>query len=151
MTVRLCKCGCGGPVRSVGALFQRGHNVRHPDHVRQPSTTCRVEGCPEPVVGNARCRGHRNEHVRLWRGVTREQYHAMREAQGDLCAICGLPEQQVTASGGPKLLAIDHDHETLAVRDLLCSWCNNMLGLARHDPAVLRAAAEYVERHRENA
>lgn len=33
----------------------------------------------------------------------------------------------------------------LTVRGLTCRNCNIMLGMARNDPAVLRAAADYLE------
>ncbi len=45
-------------------------------------------------------------------------------------------------------LAIDHDHKTGQVRSLLCKKCNGVLGLVDDDPALLRAAADYIERHR---
>ena len=38
-------------------------------------------------------------------------------------------------------------HVTRAVRGLLCDPCNKALGLMQDDPARLRAAAEYLERH----
>jgi hypothetical protein len=63
----------------------------------------------------------------------------MLEAQRGLCAICRAAPA----------VHVDHDHATDAVRELLCFNCNGGLGQFRDDPAVLRAAADYVERHRE--
>jgi hypothetical protein len=62
----------------------------------------------------------------------------MLEAQGGVCAIC----QAAPAAH------VDHDHETGAVRALLCFNCNGGLGQFKDDPEVLRAAADYVEEHR---
>ena len=62
----------------------------------------------------------------------------MLAAQGGLCAICrNAPAAHV-----------DHDHDTGEVRELLCFNCNGGLGQFKDDPEVLRAAADYVERHR---
>jgi len=72
-------------------------------------------------------------------GLTRAQVDVLRDGQGDACAICGAP--------GPEHL--DHDHLTGRIRALLCQRCNQGLGLLRDDPAILRAAADYVEEHRE--
>ncbi len=70
-------------------------------------------------------------------GLTRLQVAELRAAQGDECAICG--------DAGPEHL--DHDHESGLVRSLLCQRCNFGLGLFRDHPDLLRAAADYVERH----
>ena len=62
----------------------------------------------------------------------------LKAAQGGRCAICGDPAQH-----------LDHDHETGAMRQMLCQRCNHGLGLFRDDPGLLHAAACYVDGHRE--
>jgi hypothetical protein len=42
---------------------------------------------------------------------------------------------------------VDHNHETGAVRGLLCKSCNNMLGFCRENVLVLRKAIKYLEKH----
>jgi hypothetical protein len=44
-------------------------------------------------------------------------------------------------------LAVDHDHKTGKIRGLLCRNHNTGLGLFRDDPAIIRQAAAYIERH----
>ncbi len=86
----------------------------------------------------ARRGGSRSYHLTRRYGITAAEADAMLEAQGGLCAICRA------APAGH----VDHDHATGAVRQLLCFNCNGGLGQFKDDPAVLRAAADYVERHR---
>ncbi len=71
-------------------------------------------------------------------GLTDAELRELRVDQDDCCAICREPHPQ----------HLDHDHSTGLVRKWLCQRCNHGLGLFRDDPAVLRAAASYVERHR---
>jgi hypothetical protein len=66
----------------------------------------------------------------------------LREEQQGCCAICGTPEAQ----SPKKRLHVDHNHETHAVRGLLCSRCNTGLGQFKDDPNRLRAAIEYLKR-----
>lgn len=61
----------------------------------------------------------------------------LREQDG-LCDIC--------RKASPT--AIDHDHDTGKVRALLCNRCNTGIGMLGDDPEVLRAAANYIERHK---
>lgn len=64
----------------------------------------------------------RAAHLRLTYGLTVEQYDAMLAEQGGRCFLCkALP--------GKKRLAVDHSHESGAVRRLLCSICNTRLGV----------------------
>lgn len=71
-------------------------------------------------------------------GIPRAAVEDIRARQGDRCPICGDPHPE----------HLDHDHETGFVRALLCQRCNFALGLMRDDPALLGAAADYVEIHR---
>ena len=71
-------------------------------------------------------------------GITPEEYEALLEYQGGVCAIC--LQRPVT-----KRLAVDHNHRTGAVRGLLCSRCNHDLLGALHDSlGVALRAVQYL-------
>lgn len=53
-------------------------------------------------------------------GITLAQRDAMIEAQGGRCAICDEKHER---------LCVDHDHETGAVRAILCNRCNVAVGV----------------------
>lgn len=71
----------------------------------------------------------------------------MLEAQEGVCAICHLPETRRSKSGAVKLLAVDHDHATGRVRQLLCHNCNCGLGNFLDSPTLLEAAMHYLTQH----
>ena len=79
-------------------------------------------------------------------GLGRNEYSAMMEAQGGLCAICHSQET-ATTRGVPRRLAVDHCHSGGHVRALLCTGCNTGLGGFKDDPDLLRAAIAYLEKH----
>jgi hypothetical protein len=95
--------------------------------------------------------GMRASDLKRRLGMTTEQYDAMLAAQDGTCAICGRPETMIHRVGRVPRLAVDHDHKTGVVRGLLCGNCNHGLGKFQDDPARLRAAADYIERHRARA
>lgn len=98
-------------------------------------------------------RDHRRQYrvaydlIRMY-GITPEEYERLGEQQDWRCAICQEVETAKHQSGSIKRLAVDHDDETGRVRALLCQNHNTMLGLARHDPAVLASAITYLDSHR---
>ena len=63
----------------------------------------------------------------------------------DLCDICGKPDTTHRNTRWTRSLCIDHDRATRRVRGFLCSSCNIGLGNFMDDPALLRAAASYLE------
>lgn len=84
-------------------------------------------------------------------GIDERDYEMMYEAQGGVCAICHQPETaKAGRSGGVKLLAVDHDHMTGAIRGLLCQQCNMGIGNFNEDPARLRSALRYIDECRKS-
>jgi hypothetical protein len=103
-----------------------------------------------PVHNEKRVEAKRisNRKVLLARyGLTPEEFDAKLEAQGGMCAVCGKPPKPDGIRAASQLHQ-DHDHLTGLNRDLLCSTCNYGLGQFKDDPALLRAAADYIDRHR---
>ena len=85
--------------------------------------------------------GSRSYHLTRRYGISAQEADLMLADQNGLCAIC----EEAAAEH------VDHDHVTGEVRALLCFNCNGGLGQFRDDPVVLRAAADYVEQHRERS
>jgi hypothetical protein len=83
-------------------------------------------------------------------GLTREAFDAKLVVQGSRCPLCP-PDAEEPASWH-----VDHDHSCCegqqtcgeCLRDILCSRHNIALGQFDDDPGQLRAAADYIERHR---
>lgn len=91
----------------------------------------------------------RSKHLEEKYGITLDDYNEAFERQGGCCAICNSPGISLSMTGeGPKALAVDHDHHTDQVRDLLCDHCNRGLGYFEDNPALLEAAAGYILLHR---
>ncbi|MGW2860815.1 endonuclease VII domain-containing protein [Streptomyces sp. NPDC001205] len=70
-------------------------------------------------------------------GIT---YSVALELRSRMCAICGAPPPEEGWQ------AIDHCHETGAVRGALCFNCNTGLGQFRDSPELLAMAAAYLVR-----
>jgi hypothetical protein len=146
--------GCNEPVKAKG--FCRTHYqrlLRH-GHVKnrnraKPFANCSIKVCDNHVYALGLCHPHYLK-TRDWRaqGFTAQDYERLFEAQNGVCAICSKPEYVVDSRYGKvKDLAIDHDHETGAIRALLCSNCNRGLGLFNDSVELLAKAREYVLYH----
>lgn len=147
--------GCVEPVKSKGLckmhyqrLLRHGH-TRYRDR-KKPSKQCMIDGCDNVLYAKSLCHQHYIKQ-RKWHSysVDAARYQEMLRDQGGVCAICGQHEKSPDkASGKPKDLAIDHDHKTGKVRDLLCSSCNRGLGLFKDDPTLLDKAQKYLLLHK---
>lgn len=93
-------------------------------------------------------RRERNADLKKRYGITVEEFEVKVIAQKGLCAICNRPERAAVRNGKARSLAVDHDHVSGAVRDLLCTGCNSGLGHFEDNSELLKAAAAYLERHR---
>lgn len=83
-------------------------------------------------------------------GVTPEWLAATMASQNNKCVLCDQEIQRGRGFGSNRA-HVDHDHTTGSVRGILCARCNVALGAFKDDPARLRAAADYIERHRAKA
>jgi hypothetical protein len=83
-------------------------------------------------------RTHVRARVRKAHRLRRGIVDATSELRAGPCELCG-------AYTDP--LHLDHDHKTGRVRGWLCLLCNTALGRFKDDPALLRRAAEYLEKH----
>ena len=88
-------------------------------------------------------KGRRNTLKKKY-GLSKKEFEKIKEVQGDVCAICGKPEEQQRA-GKIRELSVDHDHKTGKVRGLLCSKCNIGLGVFRENISILLNAIKYIE------
>lgn len=76
-------------------------------------------------------------------GMTQEAFDAMLAGQGGVCAICGTSD---FSAGNGQRPVVDHDHETGAIRGILCFGCNIGIGAFKEKLAIVRAAVAYLER-----
>lgn len=72
--------------------------------------------------------------------VTLEWFEQAFLAQDGKCAIC-----RTAPAPGKRRLNIDHDHETMKPRGLLCGTCNRGIGLLRDSPVLLGRALVYLQ------
>ena len=82
--------------------------------------------------------GTRHYHLKRRYGIGADEFDELVVQQGGVCAICGRPDPE----------HVDHDHETGAVRGILCFNCNGGLGQFRDSIDSLLTAASYLEAHR---
>ena len=76
-------------------------------------------------------------------GITLDEYKALLAKQKGKCAICGNGQSSVFVS-----LDVDHCHRTGKVRGLLCANCNSGLGRFQDKVTLLKAAINYIRKHR---
>lgn len=86
---------------------------------------------------NAKPRNERSRWFKRAYGMSEAEVAAIFEAQGRKCAICETTESRIWH--------LDHDHESGAVRAVLCLNCNCGIGHLHDSPDLLRKAAAYLE------
>lgn len=92
---------------------------------------------------------YRNKNLLRTFGITLEEYQRMEAEQGGACAVCKQPEREIhSGSGKLRNLAVDHDHETGAIRGLLCNSCNRGIGLLNDDPDLMQSAIAYLKQQK---
>lgn len=81
----------------------------------------------------------KDKRLQVRYGITLEMFELILAAQGNVCAVCKLPD---------KVFCVDHNHKTLKIRGIICLNCNlRVIGGARDQDWKLVNAAEYVTNH----
>jgi hypothetical protein len=144
------KCNTCGVEKPESEFYKDSHN--------KGGTRHRCRACEKVLRSSEEARQRQREATARWRkahpednkisskntklkqayGITLADYQAMWEKQNGKCAICG----EKTA------LHVDHDHETGAVRDLLCCHCNKGLSGFKDSPLLTAKGGQYLLRHR---
>ncbi len=131
--------------------------VRRQSYYRNPQQKVRArENMRQRRVANPlgmRTRETRSKLATAY-GLTQEEYEKLFAKQAARCAICAdkivsrFDEKRPTwvGAGAPAndIARVDHCHLTNAVRGLLCSNCNILLGKAKDSEKLLLNAVRYL-------
>jgi hypothetical protein len=136
-------CRSCGETKPADDFYLRSANPEHPNYER------RFAQCKDCIRADAQDWRNANPEIHRERkigyqlkrnyGIDRDQYDALLAAQGGRCAICGCEP-------GPegKRPHVDHDHDTGAVRGVLCTSCNTAIGKFGEDVHLMARAAGYL-------
>ena len=100
-------------------------DARRPQSVRSTCKKCTNER-------------RRTQLIPLRYGITWEEREAMLARQDGRCAIC------LTDEWGAQGPCVDHCHDSLEVRGILCSPCNTGLGGFKDNPFMMMRAVNYL-------
>lgn len=145
--------------REEQAAHSKSYYAAHKEEARIKAKERREQ---HPEINRNKCRAYRASHLEEMKaksrayyaqnrekrliegklqkyGISREDLSALFEGQSRRCAICGTDKFNGV---GP---CIDHDHASGAVRGILCVSCNSVLGHAKDNQDILRAAIKYLQ------
>ncbi len=120
----------------TGKPCKRGHiSVRF-------TNNSQCKACLQEYAKEHQTRLHLKKNFNLTEG----EYNLILENQNGVCAICKETETVIDGQSKKlKPLSVDHCHITGKIRGLLCTACNTGIGLLKHEPYILKAAALYCE------
>jgi hypothetical protein len=116
-------------------------NPKPPGYVSDLAKKKRAAWTPERKKRD-RDRAYNNSLQKQY-GITVVDFDRMFDNQQGKCAICETEKPR--GRGG---FHVDHCHTSGKVRALLCAGCNMMLGLAKDTPEVMKAAMQYLIKHK---
>lgn len=99
--------------------------------------------CAAAATHNMVCEDH------FWKGreqnwrkrgipITLAEFRTRYANQGGACAICVTPITQ-------EMIVVDHCHDTMRIRGLLCIACNSALGKLGDTRAAIMRVLEYID------
>lgn len=130
---------------------------------RKPESQFSFQKTKNSRMRHAYCRPCATENTREWRkknpekfaaqkkrtrrnkrfakySISEWEYEDLLEIQGGLCAIC-----RIDLTKADREPHIDHCHDSLKVRGILCGSCNIGLGMFKDSIDVMKKAINYLE------
>jgi hypothetical protein len=164
VTPRYCSAKCRNGAR-YARLLERKDDARRCAKCGETKPATEFAGVMAPychpcmaVYARQRYKDNTAQHLNYARttnlrryNLTMADFEQLLAEQGGKCAVCRCDEP-----GGQGKWHVDHDHSCCSsrkiscgkcIRGLLCSRCNIGIGNLRDDPAVIRAAADYLDAH----
>jgi len=135
LTKECLKCGLGKPKSEFYLFKDRWQDKAYLSARCKP---CHQEYKKENPAATTRNR--KTEKLKLRYGLTYEEWEQLRENEDFSCMICGITEPELS-----RVLDVDHCHSSNKVRGVLCNPCNAVLGHAKDNIEVLKAAISYLE------
>lgn len=133
MEEKVCtKCGVSKPITEFYRDKQKATGYR-PDCKK-----CNTEQCVARAKQNRERVNFNN--LKHTTGVDRKLYESLLDEQKGVCAICGKPNPSPD-----RKLSVDHCHDTLYIRGLLCTKCNFGLGYFDDDEELMKKAIIYLK------
>lgn len=124
------------------SLKNKEYYLKNPEKAKiknekQKENRKRFYSSPEGILSS------RKAHLKAKYGITLEEYNEKLQKQNGKCAIC----QGTETHDKHGVLAVDHDHKTGKIRDLLCFKCNAALGGFNDNKIILQKAIKYLEKY----
>lgn len=113
-------------VRKSGSLYAKCKSCCHLDDVRWRN--------------NNRDK-YRDGQLKSKFGITLVTYNEMLQQQNNCCAACKRDRSEFKQN-----FAVDHCHDTLKIRGLLCDGCNKAIGYLYDNPEFADGVAAYLRR-----
>lgn len=89
----------------------------------------------------------RKQWLKQTYNISWEEYETLFNSQQGRCAICNKQlKLHKGIAGEQEVACVDHCHESLLIRGLLCSNCNSALGLLNEDSSIVQRAVKYLQK-----
>ena len=128
----------------------KGSKVCHKCNLEKPLTSFQTVAYRRDgtIMYKNFCNACRRPHKVL----TERARKTMPVPEGHVCPICKSSLEQLVEKLNPlattvQTFVLDHDHDTMEIRDYLCNKCNSALGNFNDDVNLLRNAVSYLEKH----
>lgn len=122
------------------------HETKHEKHFYKRSAAKTVYGICKPCSRKYQAKRRkelpdyqRSRYLKRLYGLTIEQYRAMFKKQNGRCVLCDMESKRA--------LAVDHNHKTMQMRELLCGSCNALIGFAKENVNILARSILYLQKH----